>query len=61
MAVTRSARALRDEPTERVSLVMPISLRGDLLDCAEAESRSLSNTIISLLREALQARENTPA
>lgn len=50
-----TARDLR-EPTERLSLVVPITMRDTMLELAEAEQRSLSAMTVVLLREALEAR-----
>jgi hypothetical protein len=55
---TLSAKVLRPETSrERMSLVMPTSLMQTLLEVAAAEQRTLSATVLVLLREALDTRE----
>lgn len=46
----------REPNTERLSVVVPLSLATRLLETARATDRSVSLTIQILLREALDAR-----
>ena len=55
---TLSAKALREPSRERMSLVVPTSLMQEVLAVAADEHRTLSATVLTLVREALHVRAN---
>lgn len=57
---TLSAKDLREPSRERMSLVVPTSLMQEVLVVAAAEHRTLSATVLTLVREALAARAADP-
>ena len=48
------------EDTKQISVKLPITLHGQLVQAADADRRSLHAEILTLLEEALQARGSNP-